>query len=452
MKLKENLFIDLIKKNKLMKKYLINIFSLITIKAAENGAVYLAYNLYIYMIYGNYDLNINKSNILIRLFNDINSIKLNEKVVPKKTFVVISKIINYFFGDLGGDLLIVNENNISKIVNIYGNYKSDYKEKIEETIMKKNNYLDYFILLFEKENIGLTENILINSNMEFYDINPDFKYLEIKKDISETYLDSDNRMNQNVEGIRKISSFDDLKKLLPSYYAFFERGNEEIFNYLLARNEFLTFNYSGQLEENKNIKINLYFDVTEDNFISIGEKKFFSITLFKEIFLFIVYNLINEFFYNKLLINNNVKFVLNIHSGKFEITEFNYMKSYEDFKNNFLIEYVPDFFVLEIDKDMMYFDNSKYNININILFTDLEKKNIYYEQLMIKKGFNNYNMMIAVENKKNIEVNIDNFLNLEIYRLFNFKKKLFNTGDLVNLKELILRVLNFVTLNIIENR
>ncbi|WGS65173.1 hypothetical protein [Marinitoga aeolica] len=427
MKLKEYSYEDI----KCLKK----IISTISIDDAKNGAVILGVNLYDFFKYNKYD----KEFPQIEIF--INSLKKNYlgDINKEKIYIYVSKIINYFYN---ADGKLLNANNLENIINEY--YDKKYSDGLSKIIIKEN--IDYYIVLFNKNNNGLIEDNLIKSKYILSENEYSDKYIEVKKDISEIYIGIDERMTQNIDDIKRLRDIEDIKNLLPSYFMFFEKEYEDIFNYLFSKNELLSFNHSGQLEVNKKINIKFYFNYSNNRILEINGNNFFATTFLKLIFLYVFYIIYKEFYSNELIQNNEFTFYLNSRKIYLDrdmlFLDENIEIDFDNFKGN-ILEIIPDFFVSNNfdDYEGYYHKKNYYNdININIYFGD----NFTYSN----KKYNNYNFFIKP---------IDELINAKDKNKVDFDSNLFKIQyddheEKLNIYNLIKRILMFIISNTIEDR
>ncbi|MBM7560444.1 hypothetical protein [Marinitoga litoralis] len=406
-------------------KCLKKIFSTISVEDAKNGAVILGVNLYNFFKYNKYD----ESFPQIEIF--INSLKKNYfiNIDKEKIYIYTSKIVNYFYNSNSKTLDV---NNFEYIINKY--YDKKYSNGLPK-IYNENIY--YYTILFNKSYNGLIEDNLIKSKFILSEREYIDKYIEVKKDISEIYVGVDERMNQNIEDIKRLRDIEDIKNLLPSYYMFFD--HEDIFYYLFSRNELLSFNHSGQLEVNKTINIRFYFNYSNNKLLEIKGEKFLATTFLKLIFLYTFYVLYKEFYYNELIQNNEFNFYLNSQKIDLEkdmvFLEDNIEIEFDDFKG-IMLEIFPDFFVSNYFDEYEYLKNNN-DININIYFGD---NYIHY-----KKKYNNYNFFIKPS---------DEIININS---FDFESSIFdiqydNHQEKTNIYGLIKKIVMFIISNTIEDR
>lgn len=436
MKLKDISYTDI--------KHLKWIFSTVTVEDAENGAVVLGVELYNLFVYKKHYTDFFE----IKLFFDNLKGILPRSINSEEACVYISKVLNYFF-DYDGELLYTNSNR--SLVKILEKY---YDEKYSKNLGKLlNDNIDYFIVLFNKSNNGLIENVLMQSNIILDNKIYIDKCANLKKDISEVYVSTDEKMNQNVEDIKRIRDLEDLKNLLPSYYLFFEEEYESLFDYLLSKNELLSFNYSGQLEVNKKINIRFYFNYVNNKISEINEKKYILTSFLKEIFLYVFYALFREFVLNKFLQKNDFEFFLNSQRIYFDDNLLSFSEdiaeNFELFKS-FILETNPDFFVLYHFQDNNYhnYRKSKHinEININIFFED------DFAILKNKYFFNNYsNYSILVKFIDELK-SMKGAESLQIFESKIFELHYTTYRERVNIYELIKNIVLFVVSNIIEDR
>jgi len=255
-------------------------------------SLYFTINIYNYLSFRKYDSEIFEGEefdsffkLLIFNFEEIPYDNASEKY--HYAYLVTLKIVNLIFPDMikgkenqsNDDQNFVKSKNFTeyflKLVNSQ-NYSDDkltdkvdissIKESIE-TINRKDSIIS--MLVKNIKYIGFSDTVLSDVNLlndSNFKVDKDYSH-----DISELYHSSSTHFKENVNGIRQIRDFYEIRDLVPSNQLFLE--DDDLFDYMVATNSLISYEHSDQVIEKLDVNVNFSFEAL-NSFNEVNTFKF----------------------------------------------------------------------------------------------------------------------------------------------------------------------------------
>lgn len=374
------------------------------------------------------------------------------------SYLVTSKILSLIDGvnPNSGNKIIISKRELNNLIrksqNLETNsslelitFSSDFIKKIYEL---KENEESLAIILENIYTPGFTDTALTDRKKILDDIDYQKRQkISYAYDVSSLYYtDTSYKQKTETDGLRNIRNVEEVKKISSSNVVYFD--DEDLFYYMLSRNEFMTFSYREEVVDKLELHINIiipedfkqyeeYFSIvnylfrrnSEDSNINI-----FSATYSKKIATILLYNIITFILSDKYLIKNKVQFTLIKKSG--EHVTFDLHKDFYDspvdyeFVMNKIVSKNSSFFYNTyferkstyysfVSKENSFEKHSKNNQSINILINTTEDrlKNTLIIRYKTEKTFQiKVNKKeLVVSNLEDVFSTVQNWLSKVIY-------------------------------------